>query len=134
MSYQSPSLLDCPLTCTSIVLVALIRLIIMIQADHHQNKDISYGGTNLTHWTVIEVHTAIVVCCLMTLKPLLTKLFPAWFDVESSDNETSVLTGTAPLTIGSRPSRNPPSATKTETWAETTDRMRRELASRDTQV
>ena len=72
--------------------------------------DFTYSGTNLTYWTVIEAHTAIVVACTMTLKPLVTRFFPnllvpASRRSDSSKDEASAISSGPPLTIGSKPSR-----------------------------
>ncbi len=75
--------------------------------------DFTYSGTNLTYWTVIEAHTAIVVACTMTLKPLVTRFFPnllvpASRRSDSSKDEASAVSNGPPLTIGSKPSRMVP--------------------------
>lgn len=57
------------------------------------------------------MHTAIVVACIMTLKPLVTKFFPNLLTPRSSGGdsttEPSAVSGGLPLTIGSKPSRQP---------------------------
>jgi hypothetical protein len=63
------------------------------------------------------VHTAIVVACIMTLKPLVSKFFPHLLAPRStasggggsSENDPSAgSSGGVPLTIGSKPSRQLP--------------------------
>jgi hypothetical protein len=63
------------------------------------------------------VHTAIVVACIMTLKPLVSKFFPRLLAPRSAasggsfENEPSAESGGGggvPLTIGSKPSRQLP--------------------------
>ncbi len=56
------------------------------------------------------MHTAIVVACTMTLKPLVSKFFPnllvpAANSDGSSKDESSGASSGPPLTIGSKPSR-----------------------------
>jgi len=82
--------------------------------------DITYNGTNLTYWTVIEVHTAIVIACLMTLKPLANKLFPGFLN--DNNNESSSASSDPPLTIGSRPLRNQLAGqARPDSWVEITE-------------
>jgi hypothetical protein len=97
-----------------VCLVSLIRLAILIQAKVNTDPDFTFINTDLTYWTVIEVHTAIVVACTMTLKPLVAKFFPDLLgagrsDVSSKSDEPSAANSSEPpLTIGSKPSRQLP--------------------------
>lgn len=102
------------MTPPSVCLVSLIRLAILIQKKGSTDADFTYNGTQLTYWTVIEVHTAIVVACAMTLKPLVTKFFPRLLAADrrrgggsddSKDESSGVSGSEPPLTIGSKPSR-----------------------------
>jgi hypothetical protein len=84
--------------------------------------DYSYTGVDTIYWSLIEINTAIVCASIMTLKPLLNRMFAA---------STRQTTGTPedgapgrhqhphiPLpTIGSRPSRKaqPPLQTR-QSW------------------
>ncbi|KAK4222274.1 hypothetical protein QBC38DRAFT_513072 [Podospora fimiseda] len=98
-----------------ICIVSLIRLVILIKSNTSPDPDTTYNNTNLNHLTVLEVQTAIIVSCLMTLKPLVSKFFPNMLtprDPASSSSDPSVVAGRgtpeagAQLTIGSRPLRN----------------------------
>ncbi|GAB1319420.1 hypothetical protein MFIFM68171_09630 [Madurella fahalii] len=93
-----------------VCIVSFIRIGMLIQSARMPDPDWTYNGANLTYWTLIEVHTGIVVACLMTLKPFVSKYFPnligrpqngdgAWNEagIESSSDR--------PLTIGSKPAR-----------------------------
>ncbi|KAK4126377.1 hypothetical protein N657DRAFT_615079 [Parathielavia appendiculata] len=97
-----------------VVLVSFIRLAILIRAKNSTDFDsLTFGNIDLTYWTVIEVHTAIVVACTMTLKPLVAKFFPNVLSPRnssgSSKDEGPSATGSdPPLTIGSKPSRQLP--------------------------
>ncbi|KAK4154563.1 hypothetical protein C8A00DRAFT_42705 [Chaetomidium leptoderma] len=95
-----------------VCLVSLIRLAILVQVKGSTDQDFTYSGTSLSYWTVIEVHTAIVVACSMTLKPLVTTLFPNLLAPhshrDSSKDEPSAASSGPPLTIGSKPSRQVP--------------------------
>ncbi|KAK3988482.1 hypothetical protein QBC44DRAFT_100031 [Cladorrhinum sp. PSN332] len=98
-----------------ICVVSLIRLVILVKSNTNLDPDTTYNNTTLNHWTVLEVHTAIIVSCLMTLKPLASKFFPNMLTprVPASDSSNpsaaaagSLGVGEAQLTIGSRPVRN----------------------------
>ncbi|KAK3943360.1 hypothetical protein QBC46DRAFT_377642 [Diplogelasinospora grovesii] len=91
-----------------ICLVSLIRLAYLIQEQTKPDPDFTYNPT-LTYWTALEIHTAIVIACVMTLKPLITKFLPGLLDPRSrvcKSGEVSAASSDPPLTIGSRPSRN----------------------------
>ncbi|KAL2267317.1 hypothetical protein VTJ83DRAFT_4594 [Remersonia thermophila] len=103
-----------------VCLVSLIRLSILISVTESVDPDFTYSPAKLTYWTIIESHTAIVVACAMTLKPLAAKFFPGLLGVRRGSNgngpagaggdsfkdDGSGLGGSdPPLTIGSRPTR-----------------------------
>lgn len=52
----------------------------------------------MQYWTLVEVNIAIVIACLLVLKPLLAKMFPALLGPQPSPSPTN-----APRTIGSDP-------------------------------
>ncbi|KAK4234454.1 hypothetical protein C8A03DRAFT_18650 [Achaetomium macrosporum] len=92
-----------------ICLVSLIRLVILIQILHKDSEDpdFSYNIAKIFYCTVLEVHTAIVVACAMTLKPLIARFLPRFFLSHASkdEHEPSAASSRPPPTIGSRPSR-----------------------------
>ncbi|KAH6632400.1 hypothetical protein F5144DRAFT_490261 [Chaetomium tenue] len=100
-----------------VCLVELIRLAILIEAKKAKDADSTYTNTDLAYWTTVEIHTAIVVACAMTLRPLVTRFCPRLFDPygnnggggdgsgEGSGESGLSKDGRPPLTIGSRPSR-----------------------------
>ena len=45
--------------------------------------DFTWDYISISIWTCIEVNIAIVCACLMTLKPLIAKLWPRWLPPES---------------------------------------------------
>jgi len=100
------------------VFVSIIRLVMLVQEKGTPDPDFTYNGTTLTYWTVIEVNTAIVVACIMTLKPLVSKVFPGLLDSRGPSTETSITSSDPPLTIGSKPSRNPLSPARPDSWME----------------
>jgi hypothetical protein len=54
----------------------------------------------------------------MTLKPLVSRVFPDLLDSRGPSVETSIISSDPPLTIGSKPSRNPFSPVRPESWAD----------------
>ncbi|KAL1843194.1 hypothetical protein VTJ49DRAFT_2745 [Mycothermus thermophilus] len=101
-----------------VCIVSLIRLAILIRVKQTIDPDFTYSPTTLTYWTLIEFHTAIVVACTMTLKPLVAKFFPNLIEPrgsdgngpagaggDSKDDGSGSIGSDPPLTIGSRPSR-----------------------------
>lgn len=72
-------------------------------------QDFTFDIIGVAIWTLIEVNTAIVCACIMTLKPLIAKLFPNLLDPRTSAADTPpgavVSQGGRPLTIGSKPFR-----------------------------
>ncbi|KAK4188146.1 hypothetical protein QBC35DRAFT_383311 [Podospora australis] len=94
-----------------ICIVSLIRLVILVKAQLNPDPDTTYNNTNLNHWTSIEAHTAIIVACAMTLKPLVTKFFPNLLVPQTPDSSGSPSNASSgpQLTIGSKPLRKQPS-------------------------
>ncbi|KAL2177725.1 uncharacterized protein P884DRAFT_284881 [Thermothelomyces heterothallicus CBS 202.75] len=105
-----------------VCIVSLIRLVILIQAKGSTDPDFTYTPATLSYLTALEVHTAIVVSCAMTLRPLVDRFFPGLLatcrgiggggtDQSSSAGGFSMRGGgrqQPPLTVGSRPSRRNP--------------------------
>lgn len=107
----------------SVCIVSFVRLSILIAVKGSTDPDFTYSPTDLTYWTAIEVHTAIVVACTMTLKPLVTRFFPNLLNPRRSGADSSSKSDTSggggggggagamsdgpPLTIGSKPTRQP---------------------------
>ncbi|KAK0701241.1 hypothetical protein B0H67DRAFT_595669 [Lasiosphaeris hirsuta] len=93
-----------------VCVVSFIRLGILIQSARVPDPDWTYNGANLTYWTLIEGNTGITVACIMTLKPLVSKLFPNLLEpsgiTDSGRNNTGFVSSSErPLTVGSRPAR-----------------------------
>lgn len=88
--------------------MSVIRLVYLIHEYDH--VDFTYDNTALTYWTCIEVNTAIVCACVMTLKPLINRYLPSLVQSRMSapSGNTDALAdsgGLRPLTIGSMPVR-----------------------------
>lgn len=74
----------------------------------------TFSTGKLTYWTALEVHIAIAVACVMTLKPLIVRFFPGFLDPHANNDNSpeSGATGAPtaassepPLTVGRRPCR-----------------------------
>lgn len=75
----------------------------MAQGQHR-----SYGSVNLDFWSMIEANTGIACACVMTLKPLVSRLVPGQGRKKSMGSHPGqMLPGPHmhPPTIGSEPSR-----------------------------
>ncbi|KAL2193411.1 hypothetical protein P885DRAFT_45508 [Corynascus similis CBS 632.67] len=66
-----------------VCIVSFVRLFILIQVKNSKDPDYTYMPARLSYLTALEVHTAIVVACAMTLKPLVQRFFPALFTPRS---------------------------------------------------
>lgn len=91
--------------------MSVVRLPYLIR--EYDSIDFTYDNTSLQYWTCIEVNTAIVCACVMTLKPLINRHFPSI--VRSRPTNTLPSSdpaldsgGVRPPTIGSRPVRKGP--------------------------
>ncbi len=75
--------------------------------------DPSWDSIGMTHWNVVEVNVAIVCACLMTVKPLVSKLWPQLLEpstsgeghTNSTKEEHSDTSPSGSLGRGSRPPR-----------------------------
>lgn len=103
--------------------MSVIRLVYLIHEYDH--VDFTYDNTTLTYWTCIEVNTAIVCACVMTLKPLINRYLPSLvrsrMSAPSGNTDAVDSGGIRPLTIGSRPVRK--GQAKRRSWLVLPDRM-----------
>src|ERR1051325_11666797 len=60
-----------------VCIVSIIRLIALIDVVKKQAVDATYTSANMIYWTSVEVNAAISCACIMTLKPLIQKIFPS---------------------------------------------------------
>ncbi|KAK0661212.1 hypothetical protein QBC41DRAFT_285943 [Cercophora samala] len=100
-----------------ICVVSVIRLVIIVRLKSNPAVDYTYVNAMSSHWTSLEIHTSIVVACAMTLKPLITRLFPNLLEPSSGENTAQPSArlgsnGGPQLTIGSKPLRNPPATAR----------------------
>ncbi|KAK0624872.1 hypothetical protein B0T17DRAFT_255060 [Bombardia bombarda] len=59
-----------------VCIVSILRLVTLIDVTYSSPIDSTYKGSNLVYWTTVEVNASIVCACIMTMKPLIQKLFP----------------------------------------------------------
>ncbi|KAK4671747.1 hypothetical protein QC764_608365 [Podospora pseudoanserina] len=97
-----------------ICIVSVIRLSIIVWLKSNPHVDYTYVNALSSHWTSLEIHISILVACAMTLKPLITRLFPNLLEPPSGESTGlpsgggAGSNGGAQLTIGSKPLRNQP--------------------------
>lgn len=58
--------------------ISILRLIQLVRANA-DTSDFTYVAAELSYLTAVEVNGAIVCACVMTLKPLLARVFPRLF-------------------------------------------------------
>ena len=78
----------------SVCLVSILRAVFIHELE--DSKDVTWDYVSVNNWNAVEINTAIVVPCLIVLKPLLVKLFPGLSTPHHSNNPRD-----APPTIGS---------------------------------
>ena len=66
--------------------------------DTFYSKDVTWDFVAINNWTAVEVNVAILVPCLIVLKPLLARLLPSLSTPQHSNHNSE-----APPTIGSDP-------------------------------
>ncbi|KAJ4395579.1 hypothetical protein N0V85_006494 [Neurospora sp. IMI 360204] len=72
----------------SVCIVSLVRVFYLYASENVFQSDITFSTGNLTYWTALEVHTAIVIACVMTLKPLIVRFFPGFLDPRANNNSS----------------------------------------------
>lgn len=98
----------------SICIISLVRVFYLYASQDISQKDITFSTGKLNYWTALEVHTAIVIACVMTLKPLIVRFFPGFLDPRANNSsgeqgatgEPTAASSEPPLTVGRRPCRN----------------------------
>ncbi|KAH6633884.1 hypothetical protein B0J18DRAFT_470636 [Chaetomium sp. MPI-SDFR-AT-0129] len=79
--------------------ISILRLIQLIRAQ--TDPDFTYVAAELSYLTAVEINGAIVCACVMTLKPLLARLFPRTWG--SSSISSSAAAAAAAARAGARP-------------------------------
>jgi hypothetical protein len=90
---------------SSTCFISIIRIIWLVKTA--TSVDVPFEYVPIATWTSIETNVTVVIACLMTMKPLLSKFFPnllGGYQQQSSGGEQPE--GRV-LTIGSKPSRAP---------------------------
>lgn len=115
--------------------MSVVRLVYLTREYDHD--DLTFDDTPLTYWTCIEVNTAIVCACVMTLKPLISRHLPSLVrsrvSAPSRTNGHALGGGLKPPTIGSRPvrSRGRDRSRRRRSWLVLPDRMNADAATMD---
>jgi len=60
----------------SVCIISTVRLITFVDIQNGKNWDRTYTGARIQYWSTVEVNASIVCACVMTMKPLVQKLFP----------------------------------------------------------
>lgn len=102
----------------SVAFISFVRVIFLDKLHRNADPDFTWAGARFGMLCMIEVNAAIVVACLITLKPLSHKLWPNLL----RDHSLEQLDGDNPPTIGSGPPplngnrRRNTTGKDTETW------------------
>jgi hypothetical protein len=64
--------------------ISLIRSI-YLKVVFSITADPSWDSIDMSHWNCVEVNIAIVCACFMTMKPLISKIWPRLLDPGSPD-------------------------------------------------
>ncbi|KAL2147693.1 hypothetical protein VTI28DRAFT_7045 [Corynascus sepedonium] len=80
-----------------VCIFSIIRLVTLIEITQSQSWDGMYTATNLIYWTNVEVNASISCACIMTLKPLIQRLFPGLLSPSKSVRELPTLQWITPI-------------------------------------
>lgn len=104
----------------SICIVSIIRLTELTAT--RRDIDWTYYSVTIVFWTLVETNTGIVCACVMTMKPLLSRLILSANAAtrHTSDSNPDQLGPSIdvfhPPTIGSKPSRRNTQLNKKQSW------------------
>ena len=104
-------------------LISVLRLVVISQ--YISSMDATWDFAFITNWNFIEVNSAILVPCLIVLKPLMRKLFPKLFAYPDPDQGQLAL-GTSASDIIS------PAQVKVKSGGGTGDRSEKGFMGSDT--
>jgi hypothetical protein len=104
---------------TRVILVSALRIPSIVAIPY--SRDPSWDSASIAIWSAVELNTAIVCACSITLKPFLTRVFPQLFSREDHyqmgrENNLRNQNGTHPPTIGTRRERRLPRNLTLETF------------------
>lgn len=60
----------------SVCIISVVRLVALIDVTSKLAFDATYTSAGMIYWTSVEVNSAICCACIMTLKPLIQRIFP----------------------------------------------------------
>lgn len=60
-----------------VCIISTVRLVTFVNIQNGKNWDRTYTGAKIQYWSTVEVNASIVCACIMTMKPLVQKWFPA---------------------------------------------------------
>lgn len=97
----------------------MVRLVELAANDG--DKDYTFTGVTVAYWSLIEVNTAIVVACIMTFRPLLTRVFASSARQKSrtqvaAQEHSDAAQSIRPPTIGSEPTRGRGVVARKQSW------------------
>ncbi|KAK0751783.1 hypothetical protein B0T18DRAFT_426375 [Schizothecium vesticola] len=61
-----------------VCIISAVRLATFVNIQNGKNWDRTYTGAKIQYWSTVEVNASIVCACIMTMKPLVQKLFPTF--------------------------------------------------------
>ncbi|KAL2180649.1 uncharacterized protein P884DRAFT_193088 [Thermothelomyces heterothallicus CBS 202.75] len=80
-----------------VCIISIVRLVTLIDITRSRSLDAMYTGTNLVYWTTVEVNASIACACIMTLKPLIQRVFPRLLSPSKSVREPPTLQWITPI-------------------------------------
>ncbi|KAL2170767.1 hypothetical protein VTG60DRAFT_4422 [Thermothelomyces hinnuleus] len=80
-----------------VCIISIVRLVTLIGITRSRSLDAMYTGTNLIYWSTVEVNASISCACIMTLKPLIQRVFPRLLSPSKSVRELPTLQWITPI-------------------------------------
>ncbi|KAK4044373.1 hypothetical protein C8A01DRAFT_31428 [Parachaetomium inaequale] len=59
-----------------VCIISIVRLVTVIDVTQQQSWDATYTSAYMIYWTTVEVNASVACACVMTLKPLIQRVFP----------------------------------------------------------
>lgn len=89
-------------------IVSIVRLVALINATAEKDVDGIYTSAYMIFWTTVEVNAAISCACIMTLKPLIQRVFPRLLSPSKGHREHNLQWITPAHTINDHTNPNTP--------------------------
>ncbi|KAK4144856.1 uncharacterized protein C8A04DRAFT_11132, partial [Dichotomopilus funicola] len=80
-----------------VCIISAVRLGSLVQSTKDKSLDSPYTNTIVVYWTNIEVNAAICCACIMTLKPLIQRVFPRLLSPTSDTRDPPTLDWITPV-------------------------------------